>query len=83
MPSWIRQQVLLGAARALIDLGQQPRREGQLVAFTGQGERFELAERQQAGQIVFTIERAHVLDQAALPCQSVDAVIFSVVIEMS
>ena len=44
--------------RALEDLGQQPGREGELVALAGQGERLQLAQRQQAGQVVAAVERA-------------------------
>ena len=44
---------------------QQARREGQLVALARQGKRHSSSpERQQAGQVVAPVERAHVLDQA-------------------
>ena len=52
----------LSLPRALADLGEQAGSESQLVAFTGQGERLQITERQEAAQIVAAVERAQPLD---------------------
>jgi len=65
-----RWQEILGRlplVRALVDLGQQSRREGQLVALAPQAERLEHPESEQAGEIVGAVEGAGLLQEAALP----------------
>ena len=55
----------LTRVRALEDLREQARGEGELVALAGQAERLQLTERQQAGQVVAAVERAQPFDRAA------------------
>src|SRR5687767_235608 len=52
------------------DLCQQTWGKGELVAFAWQGERRDLAEGEQARQIVLAIERANALDRATTPVTS-------------
>jgi hypothetical protein len=59
------------AHAAAVDLSDQAWREGKLVAFEGQRQRLQFAQRQRTSQVVAAVERAQVLDQAPLlPCRA-------------
>ena len=52
-------------AVSLVDLSDQPRREGQLVALAGQAERLKSAQRQEGGQVIAAVQRAKPFNGAA------------------
>ena len=54
-----------------VDLGEQPRGEGERGRFTRQGQGFEYAEWQKRTQVIFAIARPHMLDEAFLRCRAV------------
>ena len=66
--SGIGQQCFVGLAGplALEDVGQQAGSEGELEALPRQGERFDVAERQERRQVILAVEGADVFDQPLL-----------------